>query len=411
MKQLRSCEKEGIMKLSKIMTCVLIGILVGSGVSSAQISINWPGINPRTIDVGINKTVPVTGLNLAQTGGPQTWDYIGFMPIQNSIDIILPGNFPPEDAPAFPTAEWAYKTIQYIPEFAFDIPGLGTISIEDTTVEIYNYRKISNGWMEELGTGFHYELMQGSPFVYGTPSQVYPNPLTVNAAEWLEKRTFNAVMQISILQINAIITDSTIVSVNGYGTINLPTGSYPCIQLKRKEIRKIYIPPVPPLIPSFYQEQESYTYMWITHGFDMVLMVTSFHAEAVFDTADAVIMPLAPVGVGCDPNDPLCEIPGIIPTEFILGQNFPNPFNPTTTIRYALPTAANVELNIFSLLGQKVMTIESDLKSAGSHTAFWQGRDSKGNRVPGGIYFYRLKATPINGGETVVQTRKMIMTK
>lgn|GEM_PF-1436199 len=397
------------MKLGKhkiIITWILV--LFGCMTSTAQIQINWPGVFPRTISVGVDTIVDVSSLNIGQTGGPQTWNFDGTMLFPASFDLILPAGTPYANEPGFANAEWVYKLVQYIPEINIeDVPLLGTISIEDTTIEVYNYRQISGDWMVELGMGFEYPVMQGSPFVYGTPSQNFPNPLDVNSGEWLEKRLFNPELVYLIFTLPCVVTDSTIVKVNGWGNLTTPTGTYPCIQLIRHEFREIYIP-AQGFIPAFSEDQESYSYMWVTYGFDMVLMVTSYDDQAIYDTADVVIMATSPVGVGCDPE---CEDPRAIPTEYTLLQNFPNPFNPTTSIRYALPTTAKVDLNIFSILGQKITTLETGLKSAGVHAAVWNGLDSSGKQVPGGIYFYQLKATPLNGSNAIVQTKKMIMTK
>ena len=72
--------------------------------------------------------------------------------------------------------------------------------------------------------------------------------------------------------------------------------------------------------------------------------------------------------------------------------NFPNPFNPTTTISYSIPEESNIELSIYNTKGQKVKTLISNQLPAGSHSAIWNGRDSNYKRVSSGIYFYKLKA-------------------
>ena len=91
-----------------------------------------------------------------------------------------------------------------------------------------------------------------------------------------------------------------------------------------------------------------------------------------------------------------------VPKDFVLGQNFPNPFNPTTRIDYALPEPAHVELRVFNILGQEVKTLVNYEQAAGSHQAVWDGTDASGNGVSSGIYFYKL-LTP-----TSVQTKKMM---
>ena len=92
-----------------------------------------------------------------------------------------------------------------------------------------------------------------------------------------------------------------------------------------------------------------------------------------------------------------------IPDTFILFQNFPNPFNPKTTIQYELSVMANVELIIYNALGQKVRTLVQETQNAGSKAVVWNGTDDISKTVDSGIYFYRLQV----GGE--IQTRKMLL--
>jgi hypothetical protein len=94
-----------------------------------------------------------------------------------------------------------------------------------------------------------------------------------------------------------------------------------------------------------------------------------------------------------------------IPAKFALEQNWPNPFNPTTTISYALPQAANVELAVFNVLGQRVKTLVQKHQNAGTYRVLWDGTNSQNQPVASGIYIYRLVA----GNRVAI--RKMILMK
>ncbi|HPS39936.1 MAG TPA: T9SS type A sorting domain-containing protein [Candidatus Cloacimonadota bacterium] len=85
--------------------------------------------------------------------------------------------------------------------------------------------------------------------------------------------------------------------------------------------------------------------------------------------------------------------------------NYPNPFNPTTTIAYQLPKNGKVRMDIYNLKGQHVTTLVDEVKVAGSHTAIWNGTDSSGSSVASGVYIYRLS---FNG---VSQSNKMLLMK
>jgi photosystem II stability/assembly factor-like uncharacterized protein len=87
------------------------------------------------------------------------------------------------------------------------------------------------------------------------------------------------------------------------------------------------------------------------------------------------------------------------PQSFALVQNFPNPFNPTTTIRYALPKPAHVSMMVYNSLGQGVSTLVEEYKEAGYYQVQWSAD------VPSGVYFYRLQA-----GE-YVGAKKMLLLK
>lgn len=92
-------------------------------------------------------------------------------------------------------------------------------------------------------------------------------------------------------------------------------------------------------------------------------------------------------------------------TTFRLQPNFPNPFNPATTITYAVPQTARVELTIYNTLGQSVRTLVDELQPAGEQTAVWDGKNAHGATLPSGVYLYRLRI----GEFTAV--RKMVLAK
>ena len=94
------------------------------------------------------------------------------------------------------------------------------------------------------------------------------------------------------------------------------------------------------------------------------------------------------------------------PEAFALADNFPNPFNPTTTIKYALPQAADVELTVYNVVGQPVRTLIAEYQSAGRYAVEWDATNDSGHRLSSGMYFYRLQA----GGE-FVEVKKMLLLK
>ena len=95
-----------------------------------------------------------------------------------------------------------------------------------------------------------------------------------------------------------------------------------------------------------------------------------------------------------------------LPTEFALADNFPNPFNPATTIQYALPHAADVELTVYNVVGQVVRTLVAEHQSSGRYVVEWDATNDSGHSLSSGMYFYRLQA----GGE-FHEVKKMLLLK
>ena len=93
------------------------------------------------------------------------------------------------------------------------------------------------------------------------------------------------------------------------------------------------------------------------------------------------------------------------PLEFVLQGNFPNPFNPSTSIQFSLAKAGKVNLAIYNVAGQKVRELVSETLQPGIHEVRWDGRNEKGQTVSTGTYIVRLGM-----GRNVV-TKKMTMLK
>ena len=91
------------------------------------------------------------------------------------------------------------------------------------------------------------------------------------------------------------------------------------------------------------------------------------------------------------------------PGAYELSENYPNPFNPRTTIKFALPEAGQVKLSIYDALGQEIATLANGFRDVGYYSVVWNGRDRLGSHVASGLYFYRLEA------QGVVKTKKMLL--
>ena len=85
--------------------------------------------------------------------------------------------------------------------------------------------------------------------------------------------------------------------------------------------------------------------------------------------------------------------------------NFPNPFNPETTIRYSVKEATPVSIDIYNVKGQLVKTLVNENKASGHYSVTWNGRDNNNLPVSSGVYFYKMLAGKYSS------TRKMILMK
>jgi flagellar hook assembly protein FlgD len=109
-----------------------------------------------------------------------------------------------------------------------------------------------------------------------------------------------------------------------------------------------------------------------------------------------------------DPTDIEQKKSEVVPGQFKLFANYPNPFNPETTIRYNLPSDQStyrVIIKIYDVLGQLVVTLRDQQQRPGMYQLTWDGRNSSGQAVPSGVYFLTLEAGSFKA------TQKMLLVR
>jgi len=133
-------------------------------------------------------------------------------------------------------------------------------------------------------------------------------------------------------------------------------------------------------------------------------VLTEFEDNARFEIASGIVFD------GSKLSNPVVALGSLIvestPTEFALLQNFPNPFNPETTIKYNVAEGGNVSLRIYNVVGQVVRTLVAEQQSAGRYTVRWSGNDDRGVSVSSGIYFYQITA-----GSEFQDVKKLMLLK
>jgi len=152
-----------------------------------------------------------------------------------------------------------------------------------------------------------------------------------------------------------------------------------------------------------------------TYNFSLKAEVQSANMT---DTDQILVSPayndnvICPTAVGQEENADRAVIE--IPDNYAITNNYPNPFNPVTTIRYELPEPSNVTLIIYDMMGREVRRLVNDVVQPGYHTATWDSRNNAGNVVASGMYLYRFTAAPA-GSESeftgITESNTMLLVK
>ncbi|MCX6142122.1 MAG: T9SS type A sorting domain-containing protein, partial [Ignavibacteriales bacterium] len=119
-----------------------------------------------------------------------------------------------------------------------------------------------------------------------------------------------------------------------------------------------------------------------------------------------------PIGRMADENLSAINATGVerdkdkeVPTEYALLTNYPNPFNPSTTIRFQLPARSNVRVLVYDITGREIRTLVNDNVDAGSYSVRWEGEDNAGRTVTSGVYIVRMNAGYYTKTQKVVLLR------
>ena len=94
-----------------------------------------------------------------------------------------------------------------------------------------------------------------------------------------------------------------------------------------------------------------------------------------------------------------------LPVNYVLYQNYPNPFNPGTTIQFDLPVGADTRITVYDLLGREVVRLADGRLDPGHHRLEWDGRDSRGQMVPTGMYFVSMRTPEFGKNIKILRLR------
>ena len=349
----------------KITTTTILLILFPLTVSFAQPSVTsnsllgWLGFK-QIIQADTSGTVAV---NVGAPGANQMWDFSGLM-----------ANTPAAEYEFFPAASTPYAADFADANYAFKI-GITTDEGDGT---MFQYVKLSSSSLMSLGSVM---VFQGNVVARNDDNEITPLPITYGSAwQSVSADTFE------IPGFSKTITTSTESHVvDGWGTIKLPSGEYNCLRWKTHgtlvTVTNIGGVDVP---------LGSYTfidYTWIGENSLLLASVSSLDDETDPDfTMASGVTWLSDVQAST-----LVASDETTPSEFKLLGNYPNPFNPSTTISFELTKAQEISLSIYDVSGRLVRQYSQSL-SAGANHINWDSTNLHGEDVSAGAYLYELKA-------------------
>lgn len=349
--------------------------------ATAQITITsseWPmafGTNwtNYVAEDTIGNGIPV---NVGNTGGPHTWTFSEAMfpdGLTYSVTIVDPAATSYSDS--FPTADHAWRTF-------FQDGGI--------TYEVYSYLELTS--TELLSLGIAGSSGSISILEVNVPDDLVLQFPAASGTSWISNYTVTTSPAPGIEQIDST---SRNVTIDAWGTIQLPVGTFDCLRALDSEI-SFYRTYINGLLFSS-DTITSYTYSWITEQEGLLAEVISLENEPNpnFSLAEEVTFQTISTGIG--------DVPSLLADGFMLHQNYPNPFNPSTHIGFVIADFGFVELEIYDVLGREVKTLVNRELLPGSYEETWDGTNNIGQQVPGGVYFYRLKT------ESFVETKKMLL--
>jgi hypothetical protein len=298
-------------------------------------------------------------VNIGKTGGPHVYDFSGisFAPMQATNNYLVDSI--PVLAVRFPSGGITFG----------NTPG----SIEGGPIMLF-----TNDTMYQAGRATlvsQYRFRHYMP--YGV---IMPFPLTYLQAFTRFSNYCDTTYDASWNVMNAFAdTQLTTCLVDGYGTLKIFGHEAECLRLKID-----------------YPHWNDIELMYVTR--DGILVDINLSKSP----PDTGVVTLGDMGVMTAQDLTLTAVTTNdgVPKEYLLNQNFPNPFNPSTSISFSIPTRSFVSLKVFDLIGREVTTVVSEEMSAGSYIKQWNAQN-----LPSGVYFYRLQT----GAFT--QTKKLLLLK
>ena len=392
-------------------TTALVVALAVCSTAFAQITVTnaaFPGAGD-TLKMAIDNSPSVINLIFTPPGGNQTWD-LSSLQVQGMQNYIFRAASEGSVSGQVSGAELVTLPPSPHAEEYYNVTG--------TRFELQAYYGIAP-----------YDLVSNSLFTYRPPLTERQAPLNffdiyASSSGILEKfppsafpPALMAALPVTPDSLRYRVAINRLDVVDAWGSLSIPGGPYNVLRQKRTQYRETRLDgKVPPL-------------GWLDITDSAIL--AGFHGLGVDTTVffyfynDVKKEPIARVTLNAAQNAAIqtmfkynpaatsvASTENSIPNSYVLHGNYPNPFNPSTTISFALPEASDVTLSIFNTNGQLVKKLVAGAMSAGRHSFTWDATNERGERVASGVYLYVIKAGPSTGsGQAFTAQRKLVLMK
>lgn len=320
----------------------------------------------------------ITGADavFAATGTDATYDFTTMTFAEG--DALATVNFTmPADVPGASNEALSQAThVQRIFEDAEDI-GVG-----EGEISAYNFVQITEDGVRWIGQANVFDVDEDGVedttlFVYDSPIRQIALPLTYPDT-WEGEGTYTATVSGFTLQQRRTVVGE----VEGWGTLITPAGTAPALRVRETITIETIGVPLPPVVSTeinFITREGFVAYLALNEEGAAV----EWAGYTVFENTSASAIE---------------RLEDEMPARFRLEPNYPNPFNPQTTIHYSLTEAGAVELRVFDTLGREVATLVDAVQAPGRYRLTFEAAD-----LPSGVYLYRLAAG------THAETRSMLL--
>lgn len=338
---------------------LILSVLFYYNISYGQFTFN-SSFNPVPGNVYKQRYVDTTNLNPGSPGPNQNWDFSSRGYLNDSLNTIYVSPSSTPYGSLYPTA---------------------TVSSYDQNALQYTYYFTSNSTYNIIGFASDYgNYMFTNPEVIGQYPFVYNQKLV---AGYTGVGNFSP----SAIHISGTLTTTC----DGYGTINLPSGTSAVMRLKTTYLQydSLYYNGI------YYSTTVHYdtAWRWLKNNYKFpIFSISHSWTNYGYSKKASIVINSSTIGIS--------QISSETPDGFALSQNFPNPFNPVTKIQYDVKENSFVSLKVFDILGREISTLVNQKQSPGKYEVSFDG-----NNFSSGVYFYRLQAGNFS------DTKKLILQK